>query len=172
MTVEIRPAGQGDAETLAELCMGVQELHVEMQPTLFRHATRQELAGFFRERLADADFPAFLALADGAPVGYVVLHVVRRPADVLIKPRSHVEIDQIHVAEGHRRQGIGRLLAATAVETARAHGIEVVQLNVWAQNSRAVAAFKAMGFEPQRHTMVLERGARLGPAPPDGSGTG
>lgn len=160
--MEIRQAAQDDADHLAKLCMGVQMLHVEMQPALFREPTHDELAGFFRERLADPAFTAFLAYDHGEPVGYVLLHVIRRPAHVLIRARECVEIDQIHVTEGRRGRGIGRRLAATALDVARANMIETIQLSVWAQNTRAIAAFEALGFRPQRHTMILEERELLG----------
>jgi len=161
--MDIRQATPDDADGLAELCKDVQALHVEMEPTLFREPTHEELAGFFRDRLADPDFTAFLAWDHEEPVGYVMLHVIRRPSHILIKAREDVEIDHIHVAETHRRQGIGRRLAAKALDLAHSCGIGTIQLSVWAQNARAVAAFGALGFKPQRHTMVLENKGMLEP---------
>ena len=46
---------------------------------------------------------------------------------------------------------------------ARETGIETIQLNVWAQNANAVAAFESMGFVAQRHVMVLEDKENLEP---------
>lgn len=170
MTMEIRTATQDDADRLAELCIGVQALHVEMQPALFREPTHEELAGFFRDRLGKHDFTIFLALDEGEPVGYVMLHVIRRPAHVLIRARESVEIDHIYVNETHRRQGISRQLAAKALEVARSYGTDVIQLSVWAQNDRAVAAFEALGFKPQRHIMILKNREMLEQSPaPDSS---
>jgi ribosomal protein S18 acetylase RimI-like enzyme len=73
----------------------------------------------------------------------------------LIRAREAVKIDHIHVNETYRKQGIGRRLAAMALEVARSYGIATAQLSVWARNARAVAAFSAPGFESQRHIMVL-----------------
>jgi ribosomal protein S18 acetylase RimI-like enzyme len=152
----IRRATRRDAAHLAGLCMDVQSLHVAMQPSMFRVPSNEELVAFFRERLADPDFTVFLAVDDGSPVGYVMLHVIRRPAHVLVKARDCVEVDHIQVNESHRRQGIGRRLAAKAIEVARACGIEAIQLSTWAQNARAIATFTALGFKPQRIIMTLE----------------
>ena len=159
--MEIRRAAQDDADYLAVLCAEVQSLHVEMQPTLFRQPTLDELARFFREHLVDPDFVVFLALAEGHPVGYVMLHVIRTPAHVLVNPRECVEIDHLHVQQSHRRRGIGRALASQALEVARASGVETIQLSVWARNQRAVAAFKSLGFEPLKHIMILKQRERL-----------
>ena len=161
MTIEIKRATRNDAYHLAVLCAEVQSLHVEMQPTLFRQPTCEQLARFFREHLADPDFVVFLALAEGHPVGYVMLHVIRTPAHVLVNPRECVEIDHLHVQLSHRRQGIGRALASRALEVARTSGVETIQLSVWAQNQHAVAAFESLGFEPLRHIMILKDTERL-----------
>ena len=166
MKMEIRRATQDDAAQLAVLCGEIQSLHVEMQPMLFRQATTEELSGFFCERATDPDFMIFLALVEGQPVGYVMLHVIRRPAHVLINARECVEIDHIHVRQSHRRRGIGRALASQAIEVAHSSGIETIQLSVWAQNHTAVAAFESLGFEPQRHIMILKDKERLEPSVP------
>lgn len=155
MEFEIQRATDRDISALAALCAEVQSLHEQMHPATFRHPTEDELKRLFRERMEDPAFAVFIAWASDEPVGYVVLHVIQKPAHVLVKARSCVEIDHIHVRESHRRQGVGRDLAAQALVVAREAAIETIQLSVWAQNSNAVAAFEAMGFAAQRHTMVL-----------------
>jgi len=155
MKLEIREATPDDADNLAMLCKDIQALHAGMYPALFCEPTHDELAVFFRARMTDPNFTAFLALDQGEPVGYVALNIVRRPPHILIRAREAVEIDHIHVNKTHRKQGIGRRLAAMALEVASSYGIATVQLSVWARNTLAVAAFSALGFEPQRHIMVL-----------------
>lgn len=154
--MEIRQASKNDVDDLSELCMGVQEVHIEMYPLLFRRPSRQELTAFFNDRLSGPDYMAFLGINDGKPIGYMFLHIIRMPANIFVNVREAVEIDQIHVLPSYRRQGIGKQLAAKAHEVAMSLQIDQIQLNVWAQNSRAIAAFKSMGFESQRHVMFLK----------------
>jgi ribosomal protein S18 acetylase RimI-like enzyme len=154
--MEIRQATKNDVDDLAELCMGVQEVHIEMYPLLFRRPSHQELTAFFNDRLSGPDYTTYLAIADGKPIGYVFLHIIRMPANIFVNSREAIEIDHIHVLPSYRRQGIGRQLAAKANEVATSLRIDQVQLNVWAQNNRAIAAFKSFGFEPQRHVMFLK----------------
>ena len=153
MKVTVRQATQADADALAELCAEVQAIHVQLHPHLFLEPALYELADFFRDRLDDPDFTAYLAFDGDQPVGYVLLNVVRRPANLLLRKREYLEIDQICVRENHRRQGIGEQLVSRAAEVARELGVEEVQLNVWADNAPAVAAFEALGFKKQRHVM-------------------
>jgi len=160
MEVTIRQATDSDVRVLAELCMEVQALHVQLRPSLFLETNVNELADFFRDRLDDPDFTAYLAIGRDQPVGYVLLNAVRRPDHLLLRKREYVEIDQICVREGHRRQGIGEQLVFKAAEVARELGVEEVQLNVWADNGPAVAAFEAFGFKKQRHVMILASSAQ------------
>mgnify|MGYP001590758711 CR=1 FL=1 len=155
--MKIREATPADAATLARLCMGVQAIHLAMEPSFFRKPTRTELVKFFRERLQEAGFVGFVALEDDAAVGYVLVHLVLRPAHVLVKRRLYAEIDQIHVDKRYRKKGVGRALIRHAIELAGKRGARSVELNVWLQNERAVAAFKALGFESLRQHMILRR---------------
>ena len=159
--MEIRQAIQDDTDTLAAMCREIQSLHAEMQPTLFRHPSAEELASFFRERLDDPNFTILLVEEAGEPVGYVMLHIIRRPAHVLINARSYVEIDHIHVRQAHRRHGVGGELAQQALGVARDSDSDTIQLSVWAENADAVAAFESLGRETQRHIMILKDRERL-----------
>ncbi len=161
MNIQIRRAKQTDADSLARLCMKVQMLHVEMYPIFFREPAHEELVIFFLERLKDPEFTMFLALDNNRPIGYVMLHVCRRPEYVFVDPMEFVEIDHIQVDEKYQGQGIGKKLAAKALEVARAEGIDQIQLNVWHKNSRATTVFRAMGFEPIRHQMMLTSRGKL-----------
>jgi len=76
MTMEIRQATQADANHLAELCMCVQALHVEIQPALFRKPRHADLVDFFRDRLSAPDFTSFLAM-DG--------RIIRIPVEIILK---------------------------------------------------------------------------------------
>jgi ribosomal protein S18 acetylase RimI-like enzyme len=154
--MEVRHAKKEEVGLLADMCMAVQALHVEIHPSLFQQPTVEQLAEFFGARLADPDFVIFTAWEESIPIGYVMLHVIRKPAHVFIRERQFVEIDHIHVDERHRGQGVGRRLVVESVKLANSLMISNIQLSVWAENHPAVSAFKAMGFMPQRHVMVLE----------------
>ena len=164
MSIEVRQAVSDDAEHLARLCMGVQAVHIEMHPEFFREPAHEELVVFFRDRLAEVDYTALLAWAAAEPVGYVLAHFVRRDENVFVRERAYLEIEHLYVAQTHRRRRIGGRLVAQAIDLARARGVEVVQLNVWARNERAIATFEALGFEQRRHIMTLKAPRRPGPA--------
>jgi GNAT superfamily N-acetyltransferase len=59
------------------------------------------------------------------------------------------EIDQVAVEPGHRRRGIGRSLIMTALDSARARGIQHVEVTSWAFNEPIHALLRTLGFAPK-----------------------
>jgi hypothetical protein len=47
--MEIRQVTKNDVDDLAELCKGVQAVHIELHPSLFRRPLHQELTAFFND---------------------------------------------------------------------------------------------------------------------------
>lgn len=50
------------------------------------------------------------------------------------------------VAQEWRGRGVGSALLASAIESARAHGLHKVSLSVFAHNDRALALYRKFGF--------------------------
>lgn len=162
--MKIKQATIDDAGVLAELCSEIQGLHIKMQPLIFREPSHKELVDLFRERISDPDYTAFIACDADHPVGYAVLHVLRKPGNIFTYARNILEIDHIHIVERYRRQGLCKKLFAKALEVARSFDIEHIQLGVWSQNDRAIATFYALGFKQKFHIMYLEDKAKLEPS--------
>jgi len=54
---------------------------------------------------------------------------------------------EFHVAESHRRRGIGRQLMDAVVEKARQAGFRIVSLETQSTNIPAISFYRAVGFE-------------------------
>jgi ribosomal protein S18 acetylase RimI-like enzyme len=68
----------------------------------------------------------------------------------LTEPRrwnSTLWVWEFHVAESHRRRGIGRQLMEAVVEKARQSGFRVVGLETQSTNISAISFYRATGFE-------------------------
>ena len=95
----------------------------------------------FRRLVADLGADFYVAVLDGALVGFVHVTYARRLAEA---PAARLEI--LVVAPHVRRRGIGRSLAALAADRARRRGCAELQ---WVGGGETAQAFlRAVGFEP------------------------
>ncbi|WP_327158537.1 GNAT family N-acetyltransferase [Streptomyces tubercidicus] len=72
-------------------------------------------------------------------LGYWLRHA--RPTN-----RQHADLEKIAVAADAHGQGLGRSLTSALVEDARGAGIEVLTLDARADNTRALALYRSLGF--------------------------
>ena len=128
----VRHAVGGDAHALAALNRFVHETHLARRPDYFKPVRADEAAAWFRERLEERTTAAWIAEAEGRPVGYVLTF-----------------FDQIAVDPVWRRRGVGRALMAAALAEAGSRGMQNIELFSWAFNTDAHAMFQRLGFEPR-----------------------
>jgi RimJ/RimL family protein N-acetyltransferase len=83
-----------------------------------------------------------VADVDGAIVGVQSIDLFSSLASSL----SHVATMGTWLRADSRGHGIGRLLAATSFDFARAHGYEKIVVQVLAGNERALRFYRALGF--------------------------
>ena len=138
----IRPAEPGDAEALVALARAVGS---EPEGWLLT-TTDWRSAGDERRYLkAIRRFPhaaVFVAESDeGEIVGRMSLSRDQHPSS------AHVADLGLMVAEGWRRQGIGRALLEAAIEWARGAGVRKLELHVFPHNEAAIKLYESFGFE-------------------------
>lgn len=149
MVIRVRQGGEGDAEILADLNRFVQQLHVTNAPQQFKPVETVEVAGWYGKMLQNHDCRAWIAEADGLPVGYALTVYYDRPENPFCFRRVYCEIDQISVSPEFRRKGVATTLVKRVVAEARAIGIRDIELNSWSFNTEAHETFRALGFRPQ-----------------------
>ncbi len=145
----VRRAVGGDAHALAALNRFVHEKHLARRPDYFKPVREDEAAAWFRERLEERTTAAWIAEAEGRPVGYVLTFFHERGENAFRRPRRWCEIDQIAVDPVWRRRGVGRALMAAALAEAGSRGMQNIELFSWAFNTDAHAMFQRLGFEPR-----------------------
>lgn len=92
-----------------------------------------------------------LADTDGEFVGFITTSVDESP--VVFERPDRLLIGDFYVAEPYRGTGLARDLLDRAVERAAEAGCPEVELNVDADNERALAFYEKVGFEPRRYRM-------------------
>jgi ribosomal protein S18 acetylase RimI-like enzyme len=136
-TVEIAPRTEADLPLLFGLAKGA----------------FVDLPGWSDERVLEVlrRDVTFVAREQGQPAGYVSL---RR------KENGAIVIEQLFVASGHERRGIGRRLLAHAEGYAIAERAQSLQIVVEEGNQRARSFYRRSGFvpvEPELLELVLPR---------------
>jgi len=82
--------------------------------------------------------------ADGEPGGYVHVNV---ETDYFGRTHAHIEI--LAVSSAAEGRGAGRTLVEAAEGWARSEGLDLITLNVFANNQRARALYQRLGYIPE-----------------------
>lgn len=149
MQLRIRLAASEDAQALAELCHEVHTLHLSQRPDLFKPIAFDALRAWFVDKLAHPDFNAWIAEAGSIGVGYVLVERRARAETLFTHASRWWELDQMGVAPGQRRLGVARALVEHVHATARSEGVAGLELQCYAFNDTARAAFAGLGFVPK-----------------------
>jgi RimJ/RimL family protein N-acetyltransferase len=127
---EIRPARAEDARALAELFAAVAEERdgIATEPPVDVEAR----AGVFARTAAGS----VIAVAGGQVIGMLHVEASRHGFGEL----------GMCVERGWRGQGVGSALLRAAIDQARGRGLHKLSLEVFAQNTAAIALYRKAGF--------------------------
>jgi len=147
--VLVRVARALELDVLAELNEELQRLHFENRPDQFNGVDSEELKRWLADTLQTPAATVWVAEMRGVLVGYAIVFRRERTATPFCPARVWWELDAIGVRTEHRRTGIGRGLVGRIVAEAESAGIADIELNSWAFNTSAQAAFQRLGFKPK-----------------------
>jgi ribosomal protein S18 acetylase RimI-like enzyme len=149
MPVEIRATTPDDACTISALNADVQQIHADAHPWRFKPTGPRTFSEKdAKDLLSNPGYFAFLALDEGAPIGYLVGEVVRRPETARLFPHELIYIHEITVRPSARRKGVGRSLLDAAKAHGDSLGISIVASDVWSFNEGALNFFQRNGLVP------------------------
>lgn len=159
--VSIRPAEVGDVSALARLRILNAEVHVALEPEVYRIPDARAVTAYFL-RVLDSphhgrETAVFVAegagTAPASDLGSVLgsVEVVPAPPYPDHQVLQPVAVAHVHtvVALAARGRGIGRRLVDAAVDDARRRGIDVLVAGIAAANAPALAFYAANGFSAQ-----------------------
>jgi diamine N-acetyltransferase len=118
------------------------------------------LAGAFSpekqaKEMADPGTLFLIAEVDGEPVGYTRLR--QDPPPACIKGIHPIEIVRLYSVKEWIGRGVGAALMQACLNEAAHDGYDVIWLDVWEKNPRAITFYQKWGFEK-----VGEQGFQLG----------
>lgn len=137
MSVEIRPVRVEDAAG-HNACVDV--IARERRYLGMVQAPPLEDSVRFITLIVENDWPLFVAEAEGGIVGWCDIMPMTRTGF------THCGVLGMGLLEGWRGQGLGRRLAERALAKSAATGLERVQLEVYADNARAIALYEKLCF--------------------------
>ncbi len=146
--VKIRIASPADNVLLSEL--GRQTFYDSFAAGNTPEDMAAYLAGAFSPEkqaaeLADPGTRFLIAELDGNVVGYARLRQDPPPAS--IPGKQPVEIVRLYSRKEWIGQGIGPALMQACLQEAERRDCDVIWLDVWEQNPRAIAFYRKWGFE-------------------------
>lgn len=140
--LEVRSARLEDLEELVELQLQLRHHHRRLEPDNPRYLVADdEWRSLIERDLNDSGSRLFVAVADGAPRGFVKLSFVEKPWGM------SCEMDTLVVDEGWRSRGIGERLVEAAERLAREAGAKGMRANVLLRNDGGRSFYGRMGYE-------------------------
>jgi ribosomal protein S18 acetylase RimI-like enzyme len=154
-SLNIRPALAAEYERLSVLWKGVEYLHSQALPHIFRGPDEVWPSRSAVETLIlRPDSTILVAETNNEIVGYVTLEVHRVKQTPRMRERPFVMIENMAVDPLCRRRGIGRALLRAAADWATQRRIADLQLFVWEFNDAAVRFYESEGFVTELRGMA------------------
>ena len=155
-TVTVRPATMADYDVVCALYERLDVLHADAHPERFRAATPARLRDDFSAVLSADDKTLFVGELAGEVVGFADIYVTATRSHRVQIPRVLGVIDGLFVTSRSRGRGVGRCLLEAAQSWFAEHGATTIELNVYAFNTTAIAAYEAMGFQPLMVRLAMQ----------------
>lgn len=108
--MEIRKAQTSDIEELIELNLEVHAIHLQERPEEFKELSTEDIRSSLSHFLSQESSEILVCCDEEQIVGYVLVLIVTPRENPVQKVQTLLYVDQIDVKEGHRRQGVGKLL--------------------------------------------------------------
>jgi ribosomal protein S18 acetylase RimI-like enzyme len=136
-----------DHKIIAELNEGVQNLHAELHPDMFKPFNQTEMEKALEEFLSDPDCHCYVAKQNGMAIGYALFMIREAKENAFHYTIRSLYIDQIAVLPKYQKTGAGKLLMKQAEQLARENNISKIELDHWSANQVAAKFFRNNGYK-------------------------
>lgn len=137
--IEIREMRKSDLEAVLDLRLRWLSKNYDVLKT------KENVRAWFARYPGNSQAPALVAVTGEEIIGYVLAALMRHPAASGVC----AEIDEVYVAESHRRKGLGRRLATLMRELLQStvDDLNAIRARVDREDESASAFWQALGFE-------------------------
>lgn len=154
-SLNIRSAVVAEYESLSVLWKGVEYLHGQALPHIFREPdevwpTRSAVESL----IVGPDSTILIAETNNEIAGFVTLQVHQVKQTSRMRERRFALIENMAVDPLRRRRGIGRALLRAAEDWAAQRGIAELRLFVWEFNGAAARFYESEGFVTELRGMA------------------
>jgi GNAT superfamily N-acetyltransferase len=152
MNIEIEESN--DFKMIAHLVEQVQNLHANFLPSIYKTFEYNEIEKAFESMLSNELNKVFIAKMNDLIIGYIMIVIKNIPESAFYHAHQFIHIDQLSVAENHKRTGVGALLMEKAENIAKELNVNRLELDYLEFNHVAKAFFNQKGFLPYRGKLV------------------
>ena len=147
-----------DASLLARLNHDVQEIHHDIEPSIFKPFDQENVEAFFQKILVNSSVEAYIAMVDEIPAGYMLLVENTTTENPFKYSSTILHIDQICVESEFKGKGVGKALVDHAKQYAIEKQIKRIEMNYWTQNHNSGEFFRSQGFKNFNERLFIDLG--------------
>jgi ribosomal protein S18 acetylase RimI-like enzyme len=155
----VRRARRSDLPALETLWREIDAHHARLLPRFFRAPAGSPRSVDFVNDALGGPNELVLVAEDTDPdrlLGLVHVQLYDTPPVPTMVARRRAHIEDLVVARGRRRAGVGRRLMDEARRWATQHGACEIVLTVWAGNEGARRFYRALGFDELARVLYRE----------------
>lgn len=141
---------------IASLVEEVQNLHADLFPNVYKPFEYYEIEKSIQTMLSNEKCKLFIARTSEVTIGYIMVLIKEIPESAFHYSFRLIHIDQLAVAESHKRTGVGAMLMRKVDELAKDLNIDRLELDHLENNSIAKAFFHSKGFLPYRSKLMKQ----------------
>lgn len=152
--MQIRKAQEKDVNNLYELLRGVQSIHAEGRPDIFKAGTNKYNHQDIKNILQNPLTPVYVVVDEkDDAVGYAFCSIQEQVDTSNLRPLKTFYIDDLCISKKLRGQGVGTQLFDYVRTVAKSLGCYHLTLNVWHLNQSAMRFYQKLNMQPLKTTM-------------------
>lgn len=153
--INIRKATLDDVPQIIEIWKDFMDYHRPMDSFWTRTKdAHKKVTSYIRSNLSNKDYLIIVAEDGKRLIGYQIAQVMEHPP--ILERVRHCLINDIAIIEPYRRKGIGRKMFNEARMWSRENNIDRIELQVVANNNKAIKFYEKLGLKSYLIRMYLD----------------